>query len=121
MMACAALVCLLGEKDPSVRIILKQFSMHDLANAVVNENIFKGDTAEMIVMSCTEATHMLCKFNELSSDEQNTDICNCLWSNLIEIINRNKNFDYIQLILENVHRLLRMQNVSSIQRFSTRS
>lgn len=114
MMACAALVCLLGEKDPSVRIILKQFFMHDLTEPVANENIFKGKTAEMIIMSCTEATHMLCKFNRVSSDEQNTDICNSLWNNLIGIINRNKNFDYIQLILENVQRLLRIENVCII-------
>lgn len=114
LMACAALTNVLGRENAAVRSIVKQYSMHELDEPVVDENIFRDGTVSLIIRSCAEATNVLCKVSLLSNNPQCDPINERLWDNLFGIINNVKNIDSLFVVLECVHKMLLIDNVRDL-------
>lgn len=111
-MACAALVCILDKYDDATRTLLKVYSLHELTAPVIDQNIFRGGTVSLIIRSCAEATNVLCKINHTKADPNCDILNNRLWNNLFSIINEVKNLDSLFIILDCVHKMFLIDNVS---------
>lgn len=110
MMATAGLAALLGRSNHTVRLLLKSCDMCDSDVPVIHENVFKGgDTMDMLISACGEATYTLSKFKQ--PEKQCSAVSNCLWENLIDVINRKQDSNDIFNMLEYIGKLLHVKIV----------
>lgn len=84
-----------------------KFSLIHPSHAILSETIFRiQSTAALVINACGEATVMM--YN-LRNDVNNTNDCItlavCMWTRLFRHINRAKNVEHINLVLENITQL----------------
>lgn len=109
-MAIATFIRILDESDKQIDELFAKFSLNHPSFAVLNETIFSiQSTATYLINACGEATLML---NRLKNGANHNIDCItlavCLWSRMFKHINKAKKIEHINLILENVSQLLRL-------------
>lgn len=116
-MASAGLAALLGKPNQTVRAILKKYDMYDGEVPIICQNIYKGgDTMNMVISACGEGSYAMCRFTR--PENQCLAVSNCLWENLIDVVNQKQDVYDIFRMLEYVEKLLQVKMVSILVAFA---
>lgn len=117
-MAIATLLRVFDESDKQIDELFTKFSLNHPKFAILTETIFGiKSTSANIINACGEATIML---NRLRNNANNNIDCItlavCLWTRLFKHVNKAKKTEHINLILDNVSRLLKIHALVSFNR-----
>lgn len=107
LMAIATFVRILGASTVQTDTIFKKYRLDRIDRAICTEKQFQNALATLIINACGEATFMLTNLNnEFISNVDCNALANQLWHNLLTLVNRNKCYDHLNLMLTNVKQLL---------------
>ncbi|XP_031630686.1 telomere-associated protein RIF1 [Contarinia nasturtii] len=117
LMAIVTFIRVLGGSDKQIDELFTKFSLNQPSFVILNETIFSiQSTATYLINACGEATLML---NRLKNNANNNIDCItlavCLWSRMFKYINQAKKIEHINLILDNVSQLLRLNLLNPSQ------
>lgn len=114
-MAVATFLRILDESDIEIDDLFTKFSLIHPSHQVLTETIFAiGSTAAIIINACGEATIML---NRLGNDDNNnydsSTLAVCMWTRLFKHVNQAKKIEHINLILDNILQLMKINTLVS--------
>ncbi|XP_055318970.1 telomere-associated protein RIF1 [Sitodiplosis mosellana] len=117
LMAIATLLRIFDESDKQIDELFAKFSLDHPKFAILTETIFNIEsTSAFIINACGEATMML---NRLRNNANNNIDCItlavCLWTRLFKHVNKVKNAEHINRILDNVSQLLKLNSLDPNQ------
>lgn len=109
-MAVVALISLLGEPVKAVESICASTNMEVMEQTLPRFALFKK-ISKMIINACGEATLLISKANNIPIAEK-SNICVCLWTNLLLHVHAAQSCECFDLVLDNISALI--ANVSII-------
>lgn len=118
LMAVATFLRVFDESDKQIDELFAKFSLIQPKFAILTETIFSiQTTSAFIINACGEATIMLNRLqNDVNNRYYNIDcitLAVCLWTRLFKHVNKAKKIEHINLILDNVSQLLKINSLVS--------
>lgn len=114
-MAVATFLRILDESDKQIDELFAKFSLIHPSHQVLTETIFSiHSTAAILINACGEATIMLNRLrNDANNNYDSITLAVCMWTRLFKHVNRAKKVEHINLILDNILQLMKINSLVS--------
>lgn len=115
LMAITTFLRILDVAEKQLDELFAKFSLAQPSFTILTETIFSIRSSALIVINaCGEATLMLNRLeNDSSHNIDRITLSVCLWTRLFKHVNKAKNIEHINLILDNVLQLLQINSLVS--------